>query len=150
MATTFESIRGLIRAAVLDLDCESYQYSNQVLNQQIRLTTTLLNYSYTESPEESFVEDLTAVAKATIALNIAIRLLLGNSSEFSYKTAVLSVTRKNNQQSRLVAFLQGLLDGISGGKFAIAVDTDFDALLQGFDRYINSINIADVAWNGSI
>ena len=148
--TTFEEVIGYIRAALQDTDCDNYQYSNGVLNQQIRFEIITLNNSsiYAEGTAGSFDDNLTSAEKAKIALRIAIRLLLGNSSEFSYKTPVHSITRKNSQQSRLAAFLQGLLDDVSGGKFAIAVDTDFNALVKGFDRYLNSLNTADTAWVG--
>lgn len=149
--TTFEEIRGFIRSAVLDSDCDNYRFSDNVLDQHIRFDiVTLNNDAYAESLLVSgeFNGILTSAQKGILSLRIAIRLLLGHSSEFSYKTPVLSITRKQSQQPRLVAFLQNLLDGLQGGKFAIAVDTDFDALIQGFDRYLSSVNIADAAWAG--
>lgn len=146
MGTAFAGIRSYIRAAVRDYDPSCYMYSDAALNGQIRLTI-LGEDSYEESADETFNVDLTKQQKLILSLKTAIRILNGTPRSFAYKSPVMSVSR-SGWVNELIANLETALADAEGGIFAIATDTDFDALIQGFDRYVNGVDRAYSAWPG--
>lgn len=148
MATSFETIRDYIRAALLDTNSEQFIYTDEALNSQIRFSILVFNDdAYQEGALEEFSDDLTQLEKAVFSLRTAIRILSGLPDDFAYKSPVLTVSRKR-QKADLLSHLQTLLDDALGGQFAIAIDTDFAAIVQGFDRFWNSYDHAEGAWSG--
>lgn len=148
MSTSFESIRSYIRSAVMDVDADCYIYSNDILNNQIRFTTLKLDdEAYNEVSSET-MGDLTNKQKAILVLETAIHLISSSPDTFEHKTPVLHVKRKGGATA-LISSLQSKLDEISGGAFFIESDTDFDALIQGANRYLADLSRADSAYNGS-
>lgn len=147
MATSFETIRNFIRVALMDYDSTAYIYSDDILDGQIRLTILDEALSLTESPSGQFTTDLTNTEKLVIALRSALRMLHATPNNFSYTGPVMSVRRVGGVDG-LILQLEDMLELAEGGKFAIQVDTDFDALVQNFNRFINAFATADRAWTG--
>ena len=159
MGTQLSLIRDYIRAAVQDYDSDCYIYSDQALNQQINLSILDLSFdpnnplsedtavAYSQDGNGDFVNNLTIQQKLMLGLSTAVRLLSGTPDEFSYKSPAISVTRKGAVNT-LLDRLQDMLSSASGGKFALETDTDFNAIIQGFDRYINDYDRATSAWTG--
>lgn len=162
MATNFSEVRDYIRAAVLDLDTNIQIYSDNALDSQLRFEMLLRNASpygtddpcfyVQETPPvgstDTFLTDLTAQQKAILALRCAVRIISGKPDDFSYKTPALSVARKG--QSRALQFdLEAALASVLGGRFAIASDTDFGALIQSYNRFVNALNGGIFAWPGT-
>ena len=159
MGTTLTQIRGYIRAAVQDYDANCYLYSDAALNQQIDLTILELSFdpnnsssesiaaSYEQDGDGNFVNNLTIQQKLVLGISTAIRLLSGVPNEFSWRSPAMSVTRKGGVM-QLLDRLQDMLSSALGGKFALETDTDFNAIIQGFDRYIKDYDRATSAWPG--
>lgn len=125
-------------------------YSDDALDSQIDLTALLLNDDAYASNGKEFSNTLTAKQKAIVSLECAVRILCGLSDDFSWKSPVMFVSRKNMKRD-LLDKLTELLDLARNGDsvFAISVDTDFDAIVQNVDRYIASLDNALTAWNGN-
>jgi hypothetical protein len=137
MPTTFQVVRDLIRSALLDNDLEALLYSDSALDGQIVFHVSLTDdpiYAL-NSASTAFAGELTNLQKALIAIKIAIYILSSQPESFSYRSPVLSVSRTGHNRN-LLARLETLKDEIEGGVFAIAIDTDFDALVQSLDRYL--------------
>lgn len=148
MSTGFSEIRDFIRSAVMDLDANCYRYSDAILNAQIRLSILNLDEStYTEVSSETF-NDLSNKEKAILVLQTAVHLVANIPDTFEHKSPVMQVKRKGIS-SVLLASLQARLDGLTSGSFFVESDTDFNALVKGPDRYINDIDNADRAFDGT-
>jgi hypothetical protein len=124
------------------------------LNSQIRLTILKFSSSddysgeYDEGSSEYFSNDLTQKQKLSVSLNSAIRILRGNPDQFEWKSPVMTVKRKGGVHE-LAEKLQEMLSDAEGGRFAINIDTDIDAIIQSFERYTHAIDRSLSAWNGS-
>lgn len=150
MPATFQVIRELLRAALLDNDSEALLYSDSALNGQIVFHVSLTDdpvYAL-NSAGDGFAGDLTNIQKATLAIKIAMYILSSHPDTFSYRSPVLSVSR-TGQNRILLSRLETLLDEIQGGAFAIAVDTDFDVLVQSLDRYLAAYDKASRSYRAT-
>lgn len=157
MGTPFRIIRKFIRAALLDNDKDAFLYSDEALDDQIRFSNLTLdeNGSHSEvmgTEDEdhgtgSFTHTLTNQQVLILTIKTAIRILTGVPDNFVYQSPVLSVSRRGGTHSLLLS-LRALLDEVEGGGFAIAIDTDFNALTQGFQRYYNGVSQSTTAWSG--
>lgn len=134
----------------MDSDKECPIYSDDALDSQIDLTALLLNDDAYASTGKEFTATLTSQQQAIVSLECAIRILSGMPDDFSWKSPVLTVLRRNMKRD-LLDKLTELLDFVRNGNsmFAIAVDTDFDAIVQSIDRHIHSLDNALTAWNGN-
>lgn len=156
--TSISTILFYIRAALQDFDSENRLYSDEALEQNVSLTvlglsfdpeTGVENTDYAQDGDGNFIADLTSKQKVIVSLKTAIRILSGNPAEFSYKSPVISVSRKfSKTQIGLIDSLQEMLDAAEGGRFSIETDTDFNAVIQGFDRFLNDYYRAERAWSG--
>lgn len=159
MGTAISEVLVYIRAAVQDYDADCYLYTDQALQQQVSLTVLQLSFdpisgtevtTYAQDGDGNFIGDLTSQQKLIVGIKTAIRLLSNVPREFSYKSPVFSVTRKHgNSNTTLLDALDEMLTAAEGGRFALETDTDFNAIVQGFDRFINDYNRACTAWSGS-
>ena len=157
--TLLSTIIGYVRAAVQDYDSDCYLYSDAALKQQISFTALGKSFdvsgavvtTYDQDVNGDFLKDLTPQEKIVLGIETAIRLLVSVPSEFSYRSPVFAVTRKRGAtgDQSLVNALEDMLAVAQGGKFAIATDTDFNMIIQGFNRFFNDYNRADTAWTGS-
>lgn len=159
MATLLSQIRSYIRAAVQDYDSNCYIYSDQALNQQIDLTILELSFdpnnpqnesisdAYAQDVDGNFVNTLTIQQKLVLGISTSIRLLSGTPNEFAWRSPAMSVSRKGGV-NQLLDRLQDMLSSAYGGKFALETDTDFNAIIQAFDRYISDYDRAMSSWPG--
>jgi hypothetical protein len=139
MPTSFSEIRGYIRTVVGDINPVVPMYSNDILDAQIRFVILTINSTdIQEGLEGYFTDDLTPAEKAKVTIRVALGLIAPRESEFSYKTPVLSVTRKGGT-SRLYQYLMDLLLNIDtgGNRFSISSETDLEAMLNGANRFLN-------------
>lgn len=139
MPTTFEQIRAYVRTIIGDTNPIVPMYTNEILDGQIRFVILTINSDdIQEGVSGEFTDDLTASEKAKVSLRVALGLVAPRESEFSYKSPVLSVTRKGGT-NRLYQYLMDLLLGIDtgGNRFAISSETDLEAMLNGANRFLN-------------
>lgn len=140
--TPFSEIRQFIRTVLGDYDSENLMYSDDVLNGHIRFFL-LLEESGGLSEDGTtltFTSELTNHQKALVALNSALNIISPNPDTFSYRNAILSVTRKGYHQLR--SSLTKLLDKINGGSLSIAYQTDLEAMLRSPENFIRDFEIA--------
>ncbi len=131
----------------MDTDKDCYIYSDDALNQQINLTNLQLGFEPDET-NQSYQSDLTSKQKLRISIETALRILAGTPDTFEYKSPVLGVKRSRFKNDLVMQLNQMLFDS-EGGRFAVSVDTDFNALVQAFDRYCASLDTAESAWSGT-
>lgn len=143
MATTFADLAPLIRAALGDYDAQSFLYSDDAINSQLRLLIMTMNDSTFQENGQSFAftTDLAVKQKAQAIFKVAIAMCSPQSNYFSYRTPIQSVTRSGGAM-QLLAWLQGQLDLVNGGAFAIACDDELSAMLQGPRRYTEALDQA--------
>lgn len=94
-----------------------------------------------DDQNDSFTTELSSKNKALITLKIVMNIINPQNSEFSYSSPILSVRRKTN----LIGFkldLENKIDDITRGKFAVATDSDLDAVVNGYRRAYNAIQSA--------
>lgn len=147
MGTPYSTIRSYSRTLLGDFDSSNYLYSDAILNQQINLVVLLLNepdtlaYSAVDSDYE-FTNDLSLIDQGRLALRVAIALMMGQSTKFSYKTPILSVNRDRGNNSALIASYQEMLSQLEGTSVAFASDNELTAYFQGPTRLLRDINDA--------
>ena len=116
-------------------------YEDGTLDAQLRLT--ILEQGYTESPAHTISEALSLTDQYVVILKTAIRILAGQPDDFSYRSPVLSVSRRK-QTSALIAKLEESLQLIEGGGFAFVCETDITALLDSINRYVNEFSASRI------
>lgn len=144
MSTTFAEIRSYVRTVVGDFNAMVPMYENDAIDSQIRLVILVLNVTdIQEGLTGEFTDDLTSSEKAKVIFRTALGLIAPRESEFSYKSPVLSVTRKGGT-ARLYQYLMDLLLGIDSGgnRFAISSETDLVAMINGANRFLNEYSDA--------
>ena len=141
--TNFKVIRDFVRAILGDTDADCYQYSDDVLNQNIRLT--LLCY-----PDATVIEDgslavfttvLSTKNKGLLSYMVAKGVIAPIDDHFSYKTPVISVVRKGGIK-QLHSHIENKIGKINGGAFALSSDTDLEALINGTERFLDEFSTA--------
>jgi hypothetical protein len=156
--TSFEEVRDFIRAAVLDMDETNLIYTDNALDSQIRWELNLRQSSpygnndkcnlLAEGDRSYFTSILTPIQKSILSLRCAIRLISSKPEDFSYKTPVMSIARKGQTRELLEDLRRSLAD-VEGGRFAVASDTDFSALIQSYNRFVNDLDTGLQAWPGT-
>lgn len=140
--TTFSEIRGYIRAIVGDYDSECFQYSDSVLNSHIRLTILIENDPLiAEGSSEEFDRELTNEQKAKVSLKSSLNLISPMPDTFSYRNPITSVTRKGGIR-QLTARINTLLSELNGGALAIAYESDFEAMINSFEKFTRDLQAA--------
>jgi len=137
MATAFSTLHDFIKRLVGDGESECSLYGVDLLNSQIRLSILLLNdanISENETSPTNFVLDLTNPNKLRVVLRSAINILDPLPDLFTHKSPILTITRRRGRA--YVDGLIGKLEGVTGGMFAVSTDTEFQAILQSFDRWL--------------
>lgn len=153
MGTQYSVIRSYARTLLGDFDAAHYKYSDSILNQQINLTVLLLNdtttFAYTAvGGDYEFTNDLSLTDQARLALRVALNLMLGQPTKFSYKTPILSVSRDTgNNLAVLIQSYSDMLAEIEGTSLAFASDNELTAFFQGPTRLVRDINDAISATN---
>jgi hypothetical protein len=155
MGTTYKTIRKFIRAALLDNDKDRFLYTEEVLDAQIELSNLYLDVNGSHAvgtnsdgdPTGFYINDLTNQQVLILTIKTAIRMLSGVPDNFTYQSPVISVSRRGGVQT-LINSLQLLLADVEGEGFAIAIDTDLNALTQGFQRFYNGLAQSASAWSG--
>lgn len=149
MATTFEEIRDYVRPLVGDNDASAFRYSDSVLNQHIRLIiirtddADIVEDTEANEGEEAFTLTLDNKDKALLAYRVAQSLIVHLPKEFSYRTPVLSVTRKGITQE-LLSHLEDQIIKLENGGSSIAISSDhfIEALINGTQRFIDEFSAA--------
>lgn len=145
MSTSFSTVRRLQRALLGDSDSRAYRYTDDVLNEHIRLAVTILDDpNIVENGEtEVFTNDLSNKDKMVVSLRSALNIISPQPDYFQHRSAVLSVSRKGGVDALRKHLTDLLLDVENGGtKFAVSVDYSMDALINEINRTINSLDTA--------
>lgn len=145
MATSFSSIRRLQRAFLGDSDSRKYRYTDDVLNEHIRVMTTILDDSsiVEDGETETFTTDLSNKNKLRIAIRSSLNVIAPQADSFSHKSPVFAVSRKGGIDALRRHLTDLLFDIENGGrKFACAVDYSMDALVNEAIRNIESLDHA--------
>lgn len=141
--TSFSDLYGFIRALLNDNDSTAYTYSDEVLNSHIRL---LINAKDDPNIQEdgstaNFTKDLTAKQKALTTFRVALQIISGTPDEFSYKTPVISVKRKNGILYQRM-WLEKSIAEAEGGGIGFSYDSDIDHYVNSATDYFDSLNAA--------
>ncbi len=150
MGTPYSTIRTYSRTLLGDFDSSNYLYSDAILNQQINLIVLLLNdpttFGYAAVGDDyEFTNDLSLTDQGRLALRVALALMMGQTTKFSYKTPILSVNRDRGNNGALIASYQELLSQLEGTSIAFASDNELTAYFQGPTRLLRDINDATIA-----
>lgn len=138
MPTTYEEIRGYIVSYLSVLsDLWGDPDSTQALYADIRLTN--LSYGF-ELDTDGFVVELANQQKLLIALKTSLRIASNLPQDLSYKSPVLSVSRKNMKEG-LISYLneQILIAEGNGSFFAGDVVTGIAAILHSNDNFYTEV-----------
>jgi len=151
MSVPFSDLRSYIRSALLDDDTVFNLYSDSTINSQLRFSNLRYGFTIQEiSGDFEFIEDLTSIQIIKMTIAIALRMIAGRPSEFSYKSPILSVVRKF-QKSDLIIFLQDMLDEASsggGGRFSMSRYTSIDSMSQEIQLFFNEFSDSFASYNG--
>ena len=142
MATEFKTIRDFVRPVLGDTDAQRLLYSDNTLNQHIRLLILKEDDpEIQEGAEGEFATALTAKQKALTVYRTARSVLSGQPDEFSYKGPVMSASRKGGVL-QLLAYIDRQISDIEGGETMVLYDTELDALLNGAYRFMQDLSDA--------
>lgn len=136
MATSFSDLHSGVRHILGDTDPIVKVYSNDVIDEHIRLVilfendATLLENGSTKE----FTTTLSGTQKAIVILKSAQSIVAPTPDEFSYKSPVLSVRRKG-AMSRLWSYLDGQIRELEGGSFPVESEGELAAYLNGLSRF---------------
>lgn len=136
MATAFSSLYGFIKVLVGDGDNECSLYGSDLLNSQIRTAILFLNDSaiLEDGTTADFTNDLTNLQILRVVLQSAINILNPLPELFHHRSPILEVTRRRGRE--YVESLKDKLDEVSGDRFPIAADTEFQAIMNSVSRWI--------------
>lgn len=136
------TIIGFIRALIGDNDAIAYIYSDDMLTVQVQWTILQLNdLGIQLDGGGGFTQSLTPKQAVTLSATTAMNVVAPQDDQFGYSVPGLSV-RRSSSTNRIYSHLQNILDQANGGIFAMAVDTDIEAIINGIFRYINDVNAA--------
>lgn len=142
MATAFSDLYDFVKNLVGDGDDECSLYSSAMLNSHIRSSILRLQDSAIAENGMSaeFTVDLTSPQILRVVLRAAISILDPLPELFHHKGPVLEVTRRRGRE-----YVDRLIDelvGLDGGKFPVAMDTEFHAIFNSVYRWIADFNSA--------
>lgn len=148
MATAFDEIAGFVRAVLGDTDSENFVYTQDAIEQHIRLLILTQNgmlesASFLENPLSTgnFTGTLTAKAKVLCIFSVAKGLISPVPNFFSYRTPVQSASRSGHTL-QLLAWIDENLSKLRGGSFPISSDDELQAIILGPSRFWNQYNAA--------
>lgn len=136
MATTFEEIRSYVRVILGDDDSQNYVYTDEALNQHIRLQVYALQNSgvQEDGSSESFTQTLLGVTIAELAYRVSKGVISGTPDFFQYRTPVMSATRSGSAR-QLIDHCEQMIGDLQGGFLALKEDNEIFALLSCVERW---------------
>lgn len=144
MATKFKDLARLIRKIVGDHDDRKHQFSDETIYDHIRITILELDEtSIAEGDGLAFTQDLSNVNVVRVIFRAARSLISPVPNEFSYKTPILSVRRKN-AVIQILSRVEDAIANAEGGAIAFASDSFLEAFYQGPEKLADEISEAIV------
>ena len=117
MATAFSDLYPAIRALVVDTNSSAYVFTDETIDEHIRLIIqTEEELSIEEdigtSPPD-FTEDVSLTNQVIVKLKAAISMISGVPNDFTYRSPVMLVRRKG-LTNQVIANIQKILASIEG------------------------------------
>ena len=136
MATTFEEIRVFVRAITGDSDAQNYVYSDDALNQHIRLQVYGADNAgvQEDSLSQSFTETLTGKVQSILAYKVARGLVSATPDYFQYSNPVMSAARRGGSK-QLINHCEMMISELEGGFLALKEDNEIFAYLTQLERW---------------
>ncbi len=146
MATDWANLVPMVRGLLGDYDVEAprtptdavYQHFNLIgiAYPKLLLTSNL--------PDHQYEEDLTNVQIAEVVLRAAVQILLPLPDDFTYKTPVSYVSRRDLKSS-LLAYLRMTLDRVTGNFFPMESQGVLELIVKDAEQYVADLNAATSA-----
>ena len=137
MPTTFDEVRAFVRAITGDSDIQNYVYSDDALNQHIRLQIFGLNETLVQEDglSQVFTQTLVGRSQAILAYRVARGLVSATPDYFQYSNPVMSAARRGGSR-QLISHCEMMLSDLEpGGFLALKEDNEIFAYLTQVERW---------------